>query len=885
MRRPLTSAEIRSAFLGFFEARGHTVVPSAPLVPDDPTLLLTNAGMVQFKPYFLGDKQPPFKRATSVQKCFRAIDLEEVGRTTRHLTFFEMLGNFSFGDYFKRDACTWAWELVTEGFGLEPERLWATVFTTDDEAAEIWEKEVGVPKERIVRRGRKDNFWTMGVAGPCGPCSELLYDRGDEFGPAYDGTGEMDEERYLEIWNLVFIQHIQDDAGTVIGDLPNKNVDTGAGLERIAAVLQDVPTAFQIDTLSQILGAAEEVTGKRYLTDPVADVSLRVLTDHARSMSFLIADGVLPGNEGRGYVLRRLIRRAVRHARLAGVDRPLLVSLTSTAVDVFGSAYPELERNRDLIARIVEKEESRFDQTLRQGLGMLEDEIAATKAAGSSVLPGAVAFKLHDTYGFPLDLAREIAEDESLTIDQAGFDAFMRDQRERARAARHAGGQGTVDAATLTDVLSAHGRTDFTGYQETAGGGSVLGIVRGGAGVPVLTEGQAGELVLDRTPFYPEGGGQIGDRGEIATATGTFRVADTRWGIPGVVIHEGSVTAGEVQVGQEVSAQVDPVHREGSQQAHTATHMIHWVLRDKLGEHARQHGSLVEPGRLHFDFSHFEGVPRSALADIEEEVNRRVLSDNPVRAYETTYDYATSIGAMALFGEKYGDYVRVVEVGDYSKELCGGTHVAHTGQVGVIKLLGESSIGAGLRRVEALTGMDGLAYLNRQAESLRQAAVLMKVEPDRLVERLEKTLETIKGLETELSKQRSAGQAAEVATILASDAVRPVGTLRLLALRRNGTVDELRKLAIALRDKLGSGVVLIGSALDGKANLVAGVTRDLTGRGVSAQAILADAAPILGGGSGGKPDLAVAGGSNASEIDAALSTAERSATTALEGAR
>jgi alanyl-tRNA synthetase len=885
MRRPLTSAEIRSAFLGFFEARGHTVVPSAPLVPDDPTLLLTNAGMVQFKPYFLGDKQPPFKRATSVQKCFRAIDLEEVGRTTRHLTFFEMLGNFSFGDYFKRDACTWAWELVTEGFGLEPERLWATVFTTDDEAAEIWEKEVGVPKERIVRRGRKDNFWTMGVAGPCGPCSELLYDRGDEFGPAYDGTGEMDDERYLEIWNLVFIQHIQDDAGTVIGDLPNKNVDTGAGLERIAAVLQDVPTAFQIDTLSHILGAAAEVTGKRYLTDPVADVSLRVLTDHARSMSFLIADGVLPGNEGRGYVLRRLIRRAVRHARLAGVDRPLLVSLTSTAVDVFGSAYPELERNRDLIARIVEKEESRFDQTLRQGLGMLEDEIAATKAAGSSVLPGAVAFKLHDTYGFPLDLAREIAEDESLTIDQAGFDAFMRDQRERARAARHAGGQGTVDAAALTDVLSAHGRTDFTGYQETAGGGSVLGIVRGGAGVPVLTEGQAGELVLDRTPFYPEGGGQIGDRGEIATATGTFRVADTRWGIPGVVIHEGSVTAGEVQVGQEVSAQVDPVHREGSQQAHTATHMIHWVLRDKLGEHARQHGSLVEPGRLHFDFSHFEGVPRSALADIEEEVNRRVLSDNPVRAYETTYDYATSIGAMALFGEKYGDYVRVVEVGDYSKELCGGTHVAHTGQVGVIKLLGESSIGAGLRRVEALTGMDGLAYLNRQAESLRQAAALVKVEPDRLVERLEKTLETIKGLETELSKQRSAGQAAEVATILASDAVRPVGTLRLLALRRNGTVDELRKLAIALRDKLGSGVVLIGSALDGKANLVAGVTRDLTGRGVSAQAILADAAPILGGGSGGKPDLAVAGGSNTSEIDAALSTAERSATTALEGAR
>ncbi|MGH2689685.1 MAG: alanine--tRNA ligase, partial [Actinomycetota bacterium] len=781
-------------------------------------------------------------------------------------------------DYFKADACRWAWELVTEGFGLAPDRLWATVYETDDEAAEIWEHQVGVPPERIVRRGREDNFWSMGVAGPCGPCSELLYDRGDAFGPAYDpAVGDLDDERYLEIWNLVFMQHLQDDAGTVVGDLPNRNVDTGAGLERIAAVLAGVPTAFQIDTLSQVLAAAEEVTGRPYLEDPVADVSLRVLTDHARSMSFLIADGVLPGNEGRGYVLRRLIRRAVRHARLAGVDQPLLVSLTSKAVDVFGTAYPELERNRDLIARIVEKEESRFDQTLRQGLGMLEDEIAAATASGGGVIPGAVAFKLHDTYGFPLDLTREIAEDEGLSVDEAGFEAFMREQRDRARAARHAGADEAADDAALALVLSSHGRTDFIGYERTSGGGTLVGIVEGGVGAPVLAEGREGELVLDRTPFYPEGGGQIGDRGEITTATGTFRVTDTRWGIPGVVVHQGKVTAGEVQVGQEVSAVVDPAHRQGSQQAHTATHMIHWVLRDTLGEHARQHGSLVEPGRLRFDFSHFEGVPRSALADIEEEVNRRVLSDNPVRAYETTYDYATSIGAMALFGEKYGDYVRVVEVGDYSKELCGGTHVAHTGQVGVVKLLGESSIGAGLRRVEALTGMDGLAYLNRQAESLRQAAALMRVEPDRLVEKLERTLEAIKGLESELSKQRSAGQEAEVATILASDAVQPVGSLRLLTLRRDGTVDELRKLAIALRDKLGSGVVLIGSARDGKANLVAGVTRDLTGRGVSAQAVLADAAPILGGGSGGRPDLAVAGGSNAGEIAAALETAERSA--------
>ncbi|HEY8202606.1 MAG TPA: alanine--tRNA ligase, partial [Actinomycetota bacterium] len=806
---------------------------------------------------------------------------------SRHLTFFEMLGNFSFGDYFKPGACQYAWELVTEGFGLEPERLWATVLETDDEAAEIWEKKIGLPRERILRRSREHNFWSMGVAGPCGPDSELLYDRGDAFGRPFDpagGTDDIDDERYLEIWNLVFMQNVQDDEGRIVGDLPNRNVDTGAGLERIAAILQDVPTLFHVDTMVPILRAAEEVTGKRYEEDPEVDVSLRVLTDHARSMAFLIADGVLPSNEGRGYVLRRLIRRAVRHARLAGVDRPLLVDLTAVAVDIFASAYPELDRNRDLIARIVEKEESRFDLTLRQGLGLLEDEISAAKRAGASALSGAVAFKLHDTYGFPLDLTREIAGDEGLTVDEAAFAGLMQDQRDRARAARHTSSDEGVDAAVLSGVLSASGQTDFIGYQQIAGEGTVLGIVRAGEGAPALSEGQTGEIILDRTPFYPEGGGQIGDRGEIRTGTGAFKVTDTQWGIPGVVVHEGTVTAGELQVGQEAAASVDQMHRQGAQQAHTATHMIHWALRDRLGEHARQHGSLVEPGRLRFDFSHFEAVPKSALADIEQEVNRRVLSDASVRWYETTYDYATSIGAVALFGEKYGDHVRVVEVGDYSKELCGGTHVTHTGQVGVIKLLGESSIGAGIRRVEALTGMDGLAYLNRQAESLRQAASLLKVEPERLVERLEKMLEAMRSLETELSKQRSAGQAAEVASILASDAVRSVGGRRLLVLRRNGTVDELRKLALALRDRLGSGVVLIGSAQDGKANLVAAATRDLTGRGVSAQAVLADAAPIHGGGSGGKPDLAVAGGSNADEIDRALAAAERAAEAALEGA-
>ena len=882
----MDGSSIRKVFLNFFAERDHTIVPSAPLVPDDPTLLLTNAGMVPFKPYFVGQKTPPYRRATSVQKCFRTVDLEEVGRTARHLTFFEMLGNFSFGDYFKQDACRWAWELVTTKFLLEPGRLWATVYETDDEAAEIWEKVVGVPPERILRRGREDNFWSMGVAGPCGPCSELLYDRGEAFGATYTGTGEVDGERYLEIWNLVFMQYLQDDRGEIVGNLPKPSVDTGAGLERIAAILQDVPTAFETDLLAPILKAAEEVTGAAYGESAGTDMSLRILADHPRAMAMLIADGVLPSNEGRGYVLRRLIRRAVRRARLLGVDRPLLTQLTEVAVDLFGRDYPEVARSADLIQRVVASEEARFDDTLRRGLARLEDEIALAKARGEAKLEGKVVFELHDTYGFPFDLTAEFAADEGLVVDPQEFEQHMSVQRRRAKEARRSGGELSADAEVLRGIVAGYDATEFLGYEVINGEGSVELIIRGLAEVPVLEEGKDGELVLDRTTFYPEGGGQIGDRGTIVTPTGRFSVEDTqRLATGGPILHRGRVVAGEIRVGQHAETRVDPSHRAGVQRSHTATHMIHWALRDRLGEHAHQKGSLVEPGRLRFDFQHFEPVGAETLSGIEEEVNSRVLSDDAVHAFETTYDQATALGAMALFGEKYGDYVRVVEVGYYSKELCGGTHVHHTGQVGVIKILGESSIAAGTRRIESYTGIAGLNYLNAQAERLRRAADLLRTDPEGVVDKLEKLLETSKALEAQLSKQKAAGVEDEVKAILASDDVRPVGSSKLVVLKREGrSVDELRKLAIMLRDRLASAVVALGTALDGKANLVVAVSRDLVQRGVSAQDLVAPGAARLGGRGGGKPDLVVGGGTQVAELDAALDAVRQSAQAALEGA-
>lgn len=872
----MKSSDIRETFLAFFAARGHKIVPSSSLIADDPTLLLTNAGMVQFKPYFLGEKTPPYPRAATVQKCFRETDLEIVGKTSRHFTFMEMLGNFSFGDYFKQDACKWGWELLTDVFGLEPERLWVTVHPTDEEAAGIWEKEVDVPRARIV--ALKENTWSMGVAGPCGPCSEMLYDRGAEFGTAFVG-GVFDDERYLEVWNLVFMQYIQDESGKVVGDLPKQNIDTGLGLARLAAILQDVPTSFDVDNMAPLLRAAEEVTGKTYGASPATDIGLRVLAEHARSMSFLIADGVLPGNIGRGYVLRRLIRRAVRHARLMGVEQEILAELTSVAIDIFGDVYPELDLRRDLISSLVSREETRFDDTLRHGLEMLTQEISRAKQSGETVLSGEVIFKLHDTYGFPLDLSNDIASDEGMTIQTDRFKDLMEEQKQRARAARDIGTGAEIKSGKWSAIATP---TIFTGYESLAAESEVVTVGVLEKSVDVLTHGQKGEVLLTETPFYAEAGGQVGDQGEIRTSSGVFQVEDTQRDPSGLIVHRGNVLAGEIAPGDQARASVDLVRRTQVQQSHTATHILHWALREHLGDHAKQSGSRVEPGRLRFDFTHYEAVNPHLLSEIEEEINRRVLHDDPVRAFETTLDFAVSIGAMALFGEKYGEHVRVVEVGEYSKELCGGTHVPRTGHVGVLKIVSESSVAAGTRRVEVLAGMEGLKHLNLQAARLREVADVLKTDPENVVERLEKILASMREMESQISRQKQSALAAAVAAILKSGSVASVNGASVVIHSLAGTeVDDLRKTAKALSDAVGSGVAAVGSVANGKGNVAVSVSQDLVKRGISAVALVTDAGSMLKGGGGGKPDMAVAGGPGTDALSAALESVADSVRRAL----
>jgi alanyl-tRNA synthetase len=879
----MDSRDIRESFLAFFEEREHARVPSASLVPNDPTLLFTNAGMNQFKPYFQGEQTPPFKRAVTCQKCLRAggkhNDLEEVGRTTRHLTFFEMLGNFSFGDYFKEEICNWSWELVTEGWGMEPDRLWVTVFTTDDEAHDIWRDSVGVPEDRILRLGEKDNYWSMGVAGPCGPCSEIHYDRGEGWGEA-SPNGPMDnDERYLEFWNLVFMQNECNAALQEIGELPNKNIDTGAGLERIAMLLQQKETVFESDLLAAMIDEAAEITGKTYHSDERTDFGLRVLADHGRSMTFAIADGVLPSNEGRGYVLRRVMRRAIRHTRLIGYDGVALPRLAHKCIELMGDAYPEIREKRDLIEQIAAREEERFSATLKQGTALLEGAVADTSKAGGKKIEGDIAFKLHDTFGFPIDLTIEIAQESGLDVDQEGFKKLMQEQRERARAARSTAAASGADGGD--PLLGTHGPTEFLGYEHLTTDSEVIGLVSGEEGKPVATEGDEVVVLLDRTPFYAEGGGQVGDRGVIRSATGEAEVLDTNRLAPGLTGHRVKVTAGEVAVGDTVRAVVDAERRTGAERAHTATHILHWVLRDRLGEHATQAGSLVEPGRLRFDFNHFDALDPDRLADISEEIERRVLADDHTRAYETSFDYAKSIGAMAMFGEKYGDVVRVVEVGDYSKELCGGTHVPHTSQIGVSVLTAEGSVGANLRRVEALVGREGVDYLQRRVRVLERTAEMLKTNPEEVAERVEKLMATQKEMERrigEIERKSAASDAAELAS-----AAEDVNGTRLVVARRDIGVDNLRSLAQKLKGDLGSAVVLLGTVGDSNANLVAGVTKDLAGRGVSARDLLAPGAALLGGGGGGKPELSISGGPNKDKLDAALEAVAEAARAALHG--
>ncbi|MEX1047114.1 MAG: alanine--tRNA ligase [Actinomycetota bacterium] len=866
--------QIRERFLAFFEERGHKRVPSSSLIPDDRSLLLTTAGMVQFKPYFLGLADPPYPRAASVQKSFRTTDIDNVGHTARHLTFFEMLGNFSFGDYFKKESISWGWELVTEGYGIDPDRIWVSVFEEDGEAARIWADEIGLSADRIVKRGKKDNFWSMGVAGPCGPSSEIFVDRGSEFGP--NGGPAVDEERFLEIWNHVFMQYECDDDINVVGDLARTGVDTGASVERIAVVSQNVASVFETDLLRPMLSAGEELSGVSYGDGERTDVSLRILADHGRAATFLIADGVLPSNEGRGYVLRRMLRRLVSHARRLGIEKPLTGRLVDVTVETLGDAYPELRENQEFAKQVAASEEERFAATLRQGMTLFESSKAEAK---KGVLSGDAAFKLHDTHGFPVELTMELAAEEGLEIDRDRFEELMQEQRTRAQAAAK---KGDFAEEGLAESVARAGATEFIGYEKLEADTRIVGLI---APSEVVQEGEEVRVLLDPTPFYAEGGGQVGDTGIIRTETGSIRVADTQPTPGGAIVHIGVVESGEVSDGAEAHAEVDPERRAATARSHTATHVVHWTLRHLLGEHARQAGSLVAPGRLRFDFTHHSAVPAEQLEEAEYTANTRLAADDPVRAYETTMEYAKAEGAIALFGEKYGDLVRVVEVGDYSRELCGGTHVPHTGKVAVVRVLGESSIGSGLRRIEALVGPDALKEVNLERRLLQEVVrELGAGDPAAAPERARKLVERLKQLESaqgKLQKEQVSGLSEHVA---ARHSV--VAGVRLVNSLQEGDADQLRALAQEAVGRLegeeGAAVVL-GSAEDGRALLVAALSKNLVSRGVNAPQLLEPAAKAVGGGAGGKPTLAFAGGKNAAAVEDALAGIPRRLEELLEG--
>ena len=845
--------QLRKAFIGFFEERGHTVVPSASLIPHDRTVLFTVAGMVPFKPYFVGEEPAPWPRAVSVQKCVRAggkhNDLDEIGRTKRHLTFFEMLGNFSFGDYFKERAIPLAWEFVTEVLDLDPDRLWVTVHTTDDEAEAIWHDIVGLPRERIQRLD-EDNFWQMADTGPCGPSSEIFWDMGDEYGEA-GGPAHGGAERFVEIWNLVFMQYDQHADGSR-APLPEPSIDTGAGLERILTVLQDEDSIFHTDEFRRLIAKASALSGVAYGGDERTDVSLRILADHARAMTFLVNDGVIPSNEERGYVLRRIIRRAVRHAYLLGVDEVITPALVDEVVAIMADDYPELVESHAVVRQTIEREETRFRETLRTGSAILET--ALEKLEPGQALPGDVAFQLHDTYGFPLEVTQEIVAEQGVEVDQAGFDGAMAEQRQRAKANQRKV-QGPAGAHDLDLPV-----TEFVGREHNEVDAPVLAVLDRD-GDPVI--------VLAQTPFYAESGGQVGDTGSITTGTGRAQVTDTTYGPPGVVFHHASVD-GEIEVGQVAHAAIDVERRDAIRRNHTGTHILHWALREVLGDHVKQQGSLVAPDRLRFDFSHFEPVSAEQIAAIEDLANREILTDAEVRHTEMDKAAAEALGAIAFFGDKYGDRVRVLEAGPHSTEFCGGTHVTALGQIGPVKVVSEGSIGSNLRRIEAVTGLGTVDRLRRDEDLLAGAADRLGVAPDELVTGIDKRLEELKALRDEvkaLKRQTATGQAGA----LAASAADGVVVARVDGLDRDG----LRDLAVAVRDRDGvRAVVIIGEPDGGGVGLVAAVTPD---SGLNAGELIADAAKTVGGGGGKAPDLAVAGGRDPGKIDDALDQARDAA--------
>ncbi|WP_407279906.1 alanine--tRNA ligase [Aromatoleum evansii] len=862
----MKSAEIREKFLKFFESKGHQIVASSSLVPhEDPTLLFTNAGMNQFKDVFLGFDKRPYTRATTSQKCVRAggkhNDLENVGYTARHHTFFEMLGNFSFGDYFKRDAIAYAWELLTGEFKLPKDKLWVTVYAEDDEAYDIWTKEVGVPAERVIRIGdnkgaryASDNFWMMGDTGPCGPCTEIFYDHGPEIWGGPPGSPEEDGDRYIEIWNNVFMQFNRDEAG-VMHPLPKPSVDTGMGLERISAVLQHVHSNYEIDLFQTLIAAAARETKVTDLSSP----SLKVLADHIRACSFLIADGVIPGNEGRGYVLRRIIRRAIRHGYKLGARAAFFHRLVADLVGEMGEAYPDLKAAQARVSEVLKQEEDRFFATIENGMAILEAELGSLAAAGVTVFNGETAFKLHDTYGFPLDLTADVCRERDVTVDAAAFDAAMARQKEQARAA----GKFKMAANLEYDGPA----TTFHGYERLEERGNVLALYKDGAPVNELVEGEMGVVVLDNTPFYAESGGQVGDRGELRGAAGIFAVEDTQKIQATVFGHHGVLKTGRLSVGQGVTAKVDAAARARTQRNHSVTHLMHKALREVLGTHVLQKGSQVDPDKTRFDFAHTAPMTPEEIREVEEIVNAEILANAATDARLMPIEEAQKTGAMMLFGEKYGDEVRVMSIGS-TRELCGGTHVARTGDIGLFKIVSEGGVAAGVRRIEAVTGELALQYVQEQERRVQGVAALLKAQPDEVAERVAAVLDNVRALEKELARLKSK-LAASQGDDLVAQATDVKGIKVLAAMLDGADVPTLRETMDKLKDKLKSAAIVLASTADGKVSLIAGVTADQTAK-VKAGELVNFVAQQVGGKGGGRPDMAQAGGTEPSKLPAAL---------------
>ncbi|MBU6352610.1 MAG: alanine--tRNA ligase [Actinomycetales bacterium] len=880
----MNSADIRQRWIDFFskgnsQGLKHEIVPSASLIADDPNLLLVNAGMVPFKPYFLGELPPPYKRATSVQKCVRTLDIDEVGKTTRHASFFQMCGNFSFGDYFKEGATALAWELLTKptsegGYGFDESRLWVTIYQDDEESAEIWQKKVGVAKNRIQRRGMADNYWSMGVPGPCGPCSEIYFDRGAQYGK--EGGPIVDEDRYLEIWNLVFMTYLRGEGPgkegyPILGELPAKNIDTGLGLERTAALLQGVENIYEIDTTRHILNRASSITGVSYGKSERSDISLRVIADHARTAAMLIGDGVTPGNEGRGYVLRRMMRRTIRNMRILGAPDVNMAELISASIEAMGPQYPELIADRERIIKVSVAEEGSFLETLKSGTVHFDQAITRLKSAKSVTLSGSDVFKLHDTYGFPFDLTLEMAAEQGLAIDAEGFKRLMKEQKERAKQDAKAKKTGHTDLSVYRGVIDKAGVSSFIGYHHLSSEGKIAALIKDGSAISEAHHDDEIEVILDRTPFYAEGGGQLSDSGVITAGGATIEVDDVQTPLPGLFVHRGRVREGSLKVGIGVHAAIDIERRRAISRAHTATHMVHKAFREVLGETATQAGSENAPGRFRFDFPQSGPVSSEAMAEVEGRVNALLLEDLEVTAQEMSQSQARAIGAMALFGEKYGERVRVVSVGDWARELCGGTHVARSGQLGVIKFLSESSIGAGVRRVEALVGVDAYSYLVREHLIVNSLTDLIKgSRPDELPERIASLLSRIREVEKELGSLRLGAMEKELKKKVL-DAPK-YGSTQLFTYHCADPLsgDDLRSLSLKLRESSSNIVIALTSIVDEKVILVCATDDAARTSGVKAGSLVKVASVVLGGGGGGKDDFAQGGGTKPSEIPAAF---------------